>query len=109
MIGFAKNLVSLVKSGEKVLTYRLGTKYANLQIGDKIKAKDSSTGKPFAEIEIIDKQVATFGELPINKLGHEEYQSKEEMKKTFQKYYDQEVSDDSPVIILEFKLVKSVD
>lgn len=106
MIGFAKNLVPLVKSGEKTLTYRLGIKYADLQVGDKIKAKDSSTGKPFAEIEIIDKQLTTFSELPINKPGHEQYQSREEMRKTFQKYYEQEVADDKPIVIIEFKLAE---
>lgn len=105
MIGFAKDLVPLVKSGEKTLTYRLGDKYDYLKPGDKIQAKDSSTNKPFAKIEITAKQTISFGKLPIDKPGHEQYKSKDEMRKTFQKYYEQEVSDDSPVVILEFKLI----
>lgn len=106
MIGFAKELVPLVLSGEKTLTYRLGDKYANLQVGEKIQGKNSSTGKPFAQIEIIDKQVTTFGELPTNKPGHEEYQSKEEMRKAFQRYYGQEVTDELRAVILEFKIIE---
>jgi hypothetical protein len=106
MIGFAKELVPLVKSGEKTLTYRLGTKYASLLIGDRMLAKDSSTGEPFAEIEITNKAIATFGELPTERDGHEKYQSKEAMRATFRKYYDQEVTDDSPIVIVGFKLVE---
>ncbi len=108
MIGFAKELVPLVKSGEKILTYRLGTKYSTLQVGERIEAKDSSTGEPFAEIEITDRQITTFGELPINRTGHESYQSREEMRKTFRKYYGQEASDNSPVVALEFKVARLI-
>lgn len=101
-IGFAANLVPLVKNGSKKLTYRLGEKYAFLKPGDKISTKDSSTREVFGELEIIEVEKTTFNDLPIDIDEHEKYASKEEQKKVFETYYPGEVKDESVVIILKF-------
>jgi len=103
-IGFAENLVHLIKSGSKILTYRLGDKYDFLKVGDVINVKDSSTGEVFGEVEITEKSSTAFKDLPIDREGHEKYSSKEEQRKTFEKYYDK-VRDEDKIIILGFKLI----
>ena len=88
-IGFSSDLVPLIKEGSKTFTYRLGDKYDFIQIGDVIKTHDSSDNQVFAELEIIEKSYTTFGELPIDRVGHEAYPSKEVQRETFKKYYNQ--------------------
>jgi len=103
-IGFAKDLVPLVKDGSKTLTYRLGEKYEFLQVGDTINVKDSSTEQVFGEVEIAEKSITTFKDLPIDRKGHEKYPTKEVQRKTIEKYYNK-VEDDDKVLILGFKLI----
>src|SRR5680860_260437 len=94
-MGFAENLVPLVKCGEKTLTYRLGDKYKDLDAGDIIETKDSSTDKVFAKLLIISKEVAIFKDLSIDRQGHEKYSSKEDQRISFEKYYPNKIEDDS--------------
>jgi hypothetical protein len=104
-IGFDEKLVPLVLSGEKKLTYRLGNKFDNVEIGAEIPARDSSTNKIFGKLKITGKSDTTFRELPIDHEGHETYESKEKQKEMFEKYYGS-VEDDDKVVILEFELLK---
>jgi hypothetical protein len=105
-IGFAPDLVDLVKSGQKTTTYRLGDKYDFLKIGSVIKTKNSETGEVFAELKIVNKFYTTFKDLPITDSGHEPYDQKEEQRKVFEKYYGREVKDDEKVIVLKFTILK---
>ncbi|MGI8419797.1 MAG: ASCH domain-containing protein [Candidatus Levyibacteriota bacterium] len=105
-IGFAPDLVPLIKNGSKTLTYRLGDKYTFLQIGDVIEVHDSSTDEVFAQVKIIEKSFTTFQDLPIDRVGHEIYLSKERQKETFQKYY-RTVHDDDAVLLLGFQVLKN--
>ncbi len=104
-IGFAPNLVPLIKNGSKTFTYRVGSKYAFLNVGDTLFVRNSQTSKNFAEVEIIKKSVTTFGDLPIDTIGHEVYSSKSEQKDIFQRYYKRKISADEKVLILGFKVV----
>ncbi|MBA3724087.1 MAG: ASCH domain-containing protein [Candidatus Levybacteria bacterium] len=105
-IGFASNLVPLILNGTKTLTYRLGDKYTFLHVGDKIAVRDSSTNTVFAEVEITEKSYTTFKDLPIDRVGHEIYPSKEKQRETFEKYYGTVKAGDQ-ILILGFKLLKS--
>lgn len=109
VIGFAPELVPLVLSGEKTLTYRLGDKYSFLQVNDRILTKNSKTGRVFAELEIVSRETGTFANLRDDRDGHEMYRSTDERRKTFEKYYGREVYDDETAIILGFKVVKKID
>ncbi len=108
VIGFVPDLVPLVISGEKTLTYRLEDNYNYdiLQPGDLVKTINSETEETFAELEIVDKSYTTFGNLPLDAEEHERYSSKEEQRDTFHKYYNREIKDDERIIILEFKISK---
>ncbi|MBI5530545.1 MAG: ASCH domain-containing protein [Candidatus Doudnabacteria bacterium] len=105
-IGFAPDLVKLVKSGEKTKTYRLGNKYDFLNPGDVIPTKNSESGEVFAELKITNKAYTTFKDLPLNNSGHEIYGTKEEQRNLFEKYYGRKVEDDEFVIVLSFEVTK---
>lgn len=105
-IGFAPELVPLIKNGQKTLTYRLGEKYNYLKIGDSIPFRNSVTDEVFTEVIITEKSLISFKDLPINRAGHELYLSKEEQKKVFKKYYSREVDDSEQVLVLGFKVIK---
>lgn len=109
LLGFAGELVPLLKDGSKTLTYRLGLKYDFLQKGDTLLAEDSSTHLPFAEIEIVGVTKTSFIDLPIDRQGHECYSSKEEQRQTFERFYKRTILDDDPVIIIEFKVLRILD
>lgn len=109
VIGFASDLVPRVLKGSKTLTYRLGDKWSFLEVGDTIQTEDSSSNKVFAELEIISKEVGTFGTLRDDREGHEEYRSLEERRATFEKYYKRPVTDAEPALILGFKVIRRVE
>lgn len=101
-IGFASNLVPLVKNGEKTLTYRLGGRYDFLEVGDFIQTYDSATNQPFGTLEILNKSLTKFKDLPLNRPGHENYETEAQKRQTFESYYGK-VEDDQPALILELK------
>lgn len=107
-IGFAPELVPLVLNGSKTLTYRIGSKYDFLRVGDTIMADDSSTGKIFAQLEITGRETGTFGTLRDDRAGHEVYRSTKERRATFEKYYSRSIADDEPALIIRFKVIKRV-
>ena len=106
VIKFFPDLVPLIKNYSKTSTYRIGDKFAFLEVGDRIQAEDSASKTIFAELEITDKSSNTFGEFDINSKGHEAYQSKEEQRATFKKYYGKDIQDDQQILVLHFKVVK---
>lgn len=106
-IGFASNLIPLILNGSKTLTYRIGSKYSFLTVGDEIMLKDSKTEKKFAKVKITERSLTTFKELPIDALGHEVYSSKDEQRKTFEKYYGKRINNSEKILILGFKMIQT--
>lgn len=85
-IDFAPNLVPLILNKSQTLTYRIGDKYDFLQIGDKIKVRNSSDDTIFGEVKIVEKTYTSFALLPIDRPGHEIYPSKQHQRATFEQY-----------------------
>lgn len=109
ILGFANELVPLVKDGSKTFTYRLGHKWGFLKKGDILSIENTSTHLPFAEIEIVEVSGTLFADLPIDRLGHEHYSSKEDQRKIFETYYQKPVLDSDPVLVIEFKVLRLLD
>lgn len=105
-IGFASNLIPIIIKGSKQLTYRLGNKYKNLKIDDEIDFRDSSSNEVIGKLKITERSNIKFKDLPINRNGHEVYNSKENQKETFKKYYKKEIDDKEDVIVIGFKVIK---
>lgn len=108
VFGFAKDLVPLVANGTRVFTYRYSTKYDFLHVGDSVVIEDSSTHLPFAEIEILGKKTCLFRDLPIDRKGHEVYESKESERQTLEQYYHTSISDDAEFFVFEFKVLRLI-
>jgi len=57
-------------------------------------------------VEIVEKSYTSFGELPIDRQGHEKYSSKDEQRKVFHQYYGKDISDEEKILVLGFKLLE---
>lgn len=104
-ISFASDLIPLILNGSKTLTYRLGDKYASLNVGDMLNIRDSSSDMIFAIAEVTEKSTVPFGELPIDRKGHEVYPSKDAQRKIFKQYYGRDIEDDELMLVLGFRII----
>ena len=98
-IRFKDYLIPLIKSGEKVLTYRKGDKYASLEPDDIVGFINGATNEKEGTIKITDKYYTTFKKLPFDVAGHEKYESKQHQKEVFESYYG-EMNDDERILVL---------
>lgn len=102
---FRHHLAEEIIAGKKTTTWRLFDE-KDLGIGDKLELLDSESGEKFAEAEIVIVREKKLGQIEGEDLkGHEKFGSKEEMLKMFKKYYGEKVNYDTPVKIIEFKLL----
>lgn len=107
-IGFAPDLISLIQSGAKTLTYRIGPKFALLQEGDVLSALDSVTREQVAILRVISKGMSRFDELPLDDPRHEAYYSKEHMVSVFKFYYGFDIPAQETVWIIEFEVITGI-
>jgi hypothetical protein len=104
IIKFRDYLVPLVLSKQKTSTWRLFDD-KDLSVGDDIELREFGKDQSFG-IAIITKVI----EKPLGKLtnedkvGHESFSSDEEMYKTYQTYYNTQVSPETIVKIIWFTL-----
>lgn len=101
---FKPHLVEKVLSGEKTSTWRLFDD-KDLQEGDKLELLDSETEESFAKATIDFIVVKKLGELTDEDWeGHEKFPSEEEMYRTYNSYYEEEVTPETEVKIIKFSL-----
>lgn len=102
---FRSHLVPLVLSGEKTVTWRLFDD-KNLSVGDTIEFFDSETGEKFAQAEATQVREKSFKELTDEDFeGHEKFSSPEEMMKTYKENYGDQVTMDTLIKMIDFKLL----
>ena len=102
---FSSNLIPLVLSGKKNITWRLWDD-KDLSEGDTVDFLESGTEKRFATAELIKVIEKPMGELTDeDKKGHEDFKSDEEMYQTYKKYYQRKVTPKTVVKIIRFKLI----
>lgn len=100
------NLVPLVLSGKKYVTWRMFDE-KSLKVGDRLIMIDRGTNKEFAQADILDIYEKKFGDIDKKDFkGHEEFKTKKEMVDTYNFYYDGKVKPDTKVRIIKFKLIK---
>ena len=103
---FDSNLVPLVLSGEKTSTWRLWDD-KELSTGDIVDFIDRGTGQHFTTTELIKVIEKPIQDLtPEDQAGHEKHESVQEICETFTKYYKQEVTPNTIMKIVWFKIVK---
>lgn len=104
---FKPHLADMILSGKKTLTWRLFND-KNLEVGDKLELLNQETGEGFAKAEITAVEPKTLGEVTDEDYeGHEKYKSDGEMLKTYQKYYGNKATLDSPLKVIRFKLIEN--
>lgn len=104
VLKFAPPLVPLVLSGEKTSTWRLWDD-KNLSEGDVINFLNKETLKQFATAKVtkvVERELGSLSDADWD--GHERFSSDQEMFETYSRYYDREVSTETPVKILWFKI-----
>lgn len=105
---FAPELVDLVISGTKTTTWRLFDD-KNLQAGDQVELIRRPELTPFAEAEIISVVEKPLKELtPEDKDGHEKFESDEPMYHHYSIYYKRQITPETPVKIVKFKIIKFI-
>ncbi len=115
-LNFSPNLVPLVLSGKKFLTWRINDD-KNINSGDELslwlKGKDENGSeiqgdKPFGKAKVVEVWEKPFKEFTTKeKNGHEQFSSDEEMVNQYKKYYGNWVSSETKVKIIRFELISS--
>jgi len=102
---FKPNLAEEILAGRKTVTWRLFDD-KDLQIGDQLELINSETKAKFAEAEILKVKERKLGEVEeVDLIGHEKYNSPEEMLKTYKEYYGDKVDENTMVKIIEFEIL----
>jgi len=101
---FSGDLIPLVICGDKNTTWRINDE-KNLSSGEIISLKDHF-GKEFGKAEILDVRETTFGKLDVrDKEGHEMFSSDEDMLKIYSGYYGFQVSLETSLKVIRFRLL----
>ena len=105
---FSKELISEILSGEKTVTWRCFDD-KDLKEGDEVIFLDIENKQPFAKgllTEVIEK---TFRELTEeDRKGHEEFKGEKEMFKTYSEYYKTEITSDTSLKVIKFKILNKI-
>ncbi len=101
---FSKELLPEILSGKKTVTWRCFDD-KDLKEGDEVLLLEHETKNPFAKAVLTKVNEKTFGELSKeDKKGHEEFKIDEEMYKTYSEYYKREITPDTLLKVIQFKI-----
>lgn len=103
---FTPDLAKLILSGKKTSTWRFFDD-KDLQKGDLLTFINKESGEEFTKAVITDvweKEFDAVNETDLD--GHESFKSKEDMFKTYKRYYGLKVTPKSILKVIRFKLLK---
>lgn len=103
---FRKHLVEEIINGRKTATWRLFDD-KDLNVGDQLELLNGESGKKFAEAEITkirEKKLRQIKESDFK--GHENYSSPKVMLQRFQEYYGDGVTMDTPIKMIDFRILR---
>jgi len=104
---FREQLASDVLKGEKTATWRLFDD-KDLKVGDIVELVVWETNEKFAKVEITEVTEKNLGDVEENDYeGHEKFQDKESMLKSYQQYYGDKVNFSTLAKLVRFKLLES--
>ena len=107
ILKFAEPLPKLVLTGKKDTTWRISDE-KELSVNDEL-SLCYNHGEEFAKAIILWIKETIFENLTEEDyVGHEKFLSKEEMLKTYSKYYNIPVSPKTRVKVIKFKLVNNL-
>ncbi|MGV8150386.1 MAG: ASCH domain-containing protein [Candidatus Woesearchaeota archaeon] len=101
---FSKPLPEMVLSGTETTTWRINDD-KNLSVGDEFKLCHTD-GKEFAAAIITKIRETTFKNLTEDdKSGHEKFSSEKNMYRVYSKYYNINVTPQTPVKVVKFRVL----
>lgn len=105
---FTPELAEKIKAGAKTNTIRLGVK--NLAAGDvaELMTRDGDTVESFGYAKITNTQKLPLKKVPNNMPGHESYRDDNEKLADFQKFYGNDVTLDSVVVVYDFEYIPPI-
>ena len=104
VIKFRSELAKLILVGEKDSTWRLFDD-KELSEGDEVDLINWDTKEKFSEATLIEVREKKMGELEDSDFdGHEKYENREEMYKTYRTYYGDRVGPETVVKIIRFTI-----
>ncbi len=104
-VKFSPHLVPLVLSGEKTSTWRLFDD-KDLKKGDELSLVNKESGQEFARAVIIETEEKRLADLTDDDfVGHEKFESEEKMYEAYRGYYGNNVTPESIVKMIDFKLL----
>ena len=102
---FESHLVQQVLNGTKTSTWRLFDD-KDLAEGDEFVMINKETGDEFAKGKITQVREKNLGELnEADFVGHEGYKDQDDMFNHYRGYYGDKVSLDTPIKMVDFKLI----
>ncbi|MDY6769074.1 MAG: ASCH domain-containing protein [Candidatus Nanohaloarchaea archaeon] len=103
---FSEPLPALILDGEKDTTWRVDDE-KDLSVDDRLSLRDTD-GEEFAQARILWVKETTFGRLTDeDRAGHESFESETEMYETYEEYYGREITAETPVKVVRFKLTEA--
>lgn len=104
MLKFKEKLVEKILDGRKTITWRLFDD-KDLRAGDQLRLINSDNGVVFGGAEIIDIREKKIKDLNDDELVANDYNDRNQILEVNKKYYGDQVTDETIIKIIEFKLV----
>ena len=103
---FKTYLANMIIAGQKWATWRIFDD-KDLTVGDILEFINKDTMQVFANAEIVSIKEKILGSISdADFVGHEKFESKEEMYKIYKSYYGDNITPDTIVKMVTFKLIK---
>jgi len=101
---FSDSLPRLILEGKKNTTWRIDNN-KNIKENDELSLCNVG-GKEFAKAKVISVKEIKFKDLTKeDKEGHEKFLSNDEMYKTYSRYYNKEVNENTILKVIKFKVL----
>ena len=105
IIKFKDFKCQLILEGTKTSTMRIFDE-KDLEVNDELELFNSDTNEVFSKALITEIILKKLGEVDdLDLVGHEKWESREDMLKTLQGFYDDKVDFNNLVKIVRFKLI----
>lgn len=100
---FAEPLPAKILNGEKTTTWRVGDE-KDISVNDTLSLR-TVDGEEFATARVRWVKQTTFGRLTDeDRDGHESFESREAMYRTYEEYYDRDIGPETELKVIRFAL-----
>jgi hypothetical protein len=103
---FVPELITSILTGEKTTAWRLFDDQ-DFKEGDVVDFYDNASNKLFATAKLTRVVEKTIGGITDeDEVGHEKFDSEEDMYQKYERYYGREVGPETPIKVIWFELIR---